>query len=135
MVSVALAAALLTATVGFHSSLDRLVHTPRLYGWDWTPLVGAGFGTIPADAADQLLEAPGVVAALGFNIGSLRVGGVRVPAVGVDLVQGTVFPTLESGRLPLSPDEVVLGPQTLDRAGAAAVGDVIEVGTPDGIGR
>jgi ABC-type lipoprotein release transport system permease subunit len=132
MVSVALAAALLTATVGFHSSLDRLVHTPRLYGWDWDAAVGAGFGTIPADAADQLLEAPGVVAASGFNIGSLRVGGVRVPAVGVDLVQGTVFPTLESGRLPLSPDEVVLGSKTLDRAGAA-VGDVIEVGTPDGI--
>jgi hypothetical protein len=53
MVSIALAAALLTATVGFHSSLDRLVHTPRLYGWDWDVAVGSGFGTIPAEAVSN----------------------------------------------------------------------------------
>jgi hypothetical protein len=130
-VSIALAAALLTATVGFHSSLDRLVHTPRLYGWDWDVAVGGGFGTIPAEAVDQLMHAPSVAAASGLTLGSLRVGDHMVPSIGIDLLQGTVFPTLDSGRLPQSPSDIVLGSKTLDRADAV-VGDTVDVGIDDG---
>jgi hypothetical protein len=134
MVGIALAVALLTATIGFRSSLDRLVHTPRLYGWDWDAAVGTGFGTISAEEVDQLVHFSGVVAASGMTLGSVQVGDDAVPSVGIDLLQGTVFPTLEGGRLPQSPTEIVLGEKTLDRAGAA-IGDTIDVGTDDGTRR
>jgi hypothetical protein len=128
MVSIALATALLTATIGFHASLDRLVHTPRLYGWDWDAAVGADFGTVPAEAADQLAALPDVDAASGVTFGTVRVAGAIVAAIGVDLLRGTVFPTLDGGRLPQSPSEIVLGAKTLERAGAG-IGDTLEVTT------
>jgi hypothetical protein len=131
MVSIALATALLTATIGFHASLDRLAHTPRLYGWDWDAAVGADFGSVPRAAVDQLAALPDVESASAVTFGSVRVAGAIVPAVGVDLVRGTVFPTLDRGRLPQSPSEIVLGAKTLELTGAG-LGDTIEVGAGNG---
>ena len=44
----AIAVAVLTGVVTFVSSLDHLLATPRLYGWNWDLTIGDGYG--PTDA-------------------------------------------------------------------------------------
>src|SRR5204863_9705254 len=46
----AIAVAVLAGVVTFVSSLDHLLATPRLYGWNWDLTIGDGYG--PADASD-----------------------------------------------------------------------------------
>src|SRR5205085_2881890 len=48
--------------------------------------------------------------------GNLTIGGRAVPAVGLDQLQGQVFPTLLEGRAASAPDEIVLGTTTMRRA-------------------
>ena len=59
IVGAALAAIVLIATVTFGASLDHLVSTPRLYGWNWSYALsggdGGGGGDIPERQAATLL--------------------------------------------------------------------------------
>ena len=59
IVGAALAVIVLIATVTFGASLDHLVSTPRLYGWNWSYALsggdGGGGGDIPAQRAATLL--------------------------------------------------------------------------------
>ena len=52
------AIAALVAALCFAASLEALVSTPRLYGWDWdtTLLDTAGYGGIDPDATAELLD-------------------------------------------------------------------------------
>ena len=131
MTSIALAVGLVVATAVFAADLDHVVSTPRLYGTDWDASVGTTFGRIPDEAVGELERLPDVAAVSGLALGSLHVEGIEVPAWGVDLVKGTVFPTLDDGRLPQSPVEVVLGRKTAHRLGVG-VGDAVTVRPPDG---
>ena len=47
----------------------------------------------------------------------VRVGDTDVLLVGLDPVRGQVAPEILEGRLPTTPHEVVLGPETMDRLG------------------
>jgi putative ABC transport system permease protein len=107
------------------------VRTPSLYGWDWDVSVTDDFSSIPDDLLEPVRELPEVGAIAGYSQGSLRIGGLAVPAVGIDQITGTVFPTLVEGRVPQSEDDIVLGRLTMDDIDAS-VGDRIEVGTDDG---
>ena len=57
IVGAALAAIVLIATVTFGASLDHLVSTPRLYGWNWSYALsggdGGGGGDIPGQAVSH----------------------------------------------------------------------------------
>jgi hypothetical protein len=131
MTSIALAVALVVATAGFAVDLQRLVSTPPLYGVGWDAAVGTVFGRIPDDVLSELAAQPGVAATAGLALGSLTIGGKDVPAWGVDLVEGTIFPTIEQGRLPQSTAELVLGRSTSQRLGLP-VGAGVVVDAPSG---
>ena len=131
MTSIALAVALVVATAGFAVDLQRLVSTPPLYGVSWDAAVGTTFGRIPDDAVSLLSEQPGVAATAGLALGSLTIDGRDVPTWGVDLVHGTIFPTIERGRLPQSTSELVLGRSTSQRLGLP-VGATVVADTPTG---
>jgi hypothetical protein len=131
MVSIALAVALVVATAAFAADLQRLVSSPTAYGQAWDAAVGTSFGRIPDGALRLFADTPYVDAVSGVAVGDVEVGGKDVPTWGLDLVEGTVFPTLERGRLPQSESEIVLGRSTAGET-ELAVGDAAEVTTPVG---
>ncbi|MEO5840063.1 MAG: ABC transporter permease [Acidimicrobiales bacterium] len=132
LASIALASAALVVAMSFSADLEHLVHTPRLYGWDWDAAVVNGFGAIPDDGIDEVREVPEIGALAGFTQGPLRIGDRQVAAVGIDQIDGTIFPTLEAGRVPQSESDIVLGRLTLQDIDKS-IGDEIEVGTADGV--
>jgi hypothetical protein len=131
LASIALASAVLVVAMSFSADLDHLVHTPRLYGWDWDVGVGNDFGAVPDEGLPAVLERPEVGAVAGYTQGALRIGDAQVTTVGIDQLHGTVFPTLASGRVPQSDGEIVLGRRTLADL-HKSIGDSIEVGVGDG---
>ena len=123
-----LAIAMLTATWVFGASLQRLLDTPRLYGWNWDTTVGApalldlGDALVPALAGD-----PDVAEVAAGTVTQLRLeGDERVDAYALEQSVGEVGPTITAGRLATAEDEIVLGARTLRHIGAE-VGDTIEV--------
>ena len=132
MLSIGMAVALVVATAAFASNLNRLVSRPSSYGMSWDATVGTSFGRIPDEAVSLLAEEPYVAAASGVALGAVQVHGRRVPAWGIDLHTGTVFPTLERGRLPQSDAEMALGRSTSARLGLG-LGDAADVQSADGL--
>jgi hypothetical protein len=121
------AIAAVTAAITFGTNLDRLVSTPRLYGWNWSVAADAAFGSLPREGTLDILESNRSVRAVaGGNYGDVTINGIQIPAVGFDQLKGTVFPTLIEGRPPSNPQEIVLGTSTL-RSIQAGVGDRVEV--------
>lgn len=126
-----LAIAALAATVTFGSSLDRLIDTPRLYGETWDLTVDASFGAIPATpTVDRLKGSPDVEASSAGVYGEVAIDGVIATAIGIDPIEGTVFPTLLEGRPPQNSREIALGTRTLRRIGRR-VGDTVELRIED----
>ncbi|MGH2555554.1 MAG: FtsX-like permease family protein [Actinomycetota bacterium] len=121
------AIAAVTAAFTFGANLNRLVDTPRLYGWNWSVAPDAAFGSLSKEATLNILQSNRSVRAVaGGNYGTVTINGVLIPAVGLDQLEGTVFPTLIEGRPPSNPREIVLGTSTL-RSIDAAVGDQVKV--------
>jgi len=116
----------------FAASLDHLVTTPRLYGWDWDFGVDTGGDSAQAAAANvaavtaQLDRSDDVAGYADTVISRLDVDGRTVTALGVHHAKGDVGPTIVSGRAPRSGREIALGGRTLDQIGAA-VGDTVRV--------
>jgi ABC-type lipoprotein release transport system permease subunit len=131
LVSTGLAVATTVGAFVFTTNLDRLVHTPRLYGWDWDLRAGDGFFPVDVPTTMKRLGTePSVEAVAGANYGQMSIAGRPVAAVGIDAIRGVVFPTLLEGRRPRTASEVVLGSRTLARS-HAHVGDVIDVQVGD----
>jgi putative ABC transport system permease protein len=121
------AIALFIGTFAFTSNLDRLASTPKLYGWNWTFKAGIGFFPVDAPAAKAKIgRDPAVQALAGANFGSLTIAGKETPAVGIDSLSGSLFPTLLEGRAPARNNEVALGTRTLRHA-HRSLGDTITV--------
>ncbi|MDQ1499528.1 MAG: putative transport system permease protein [Actinomycetota bacterium] len=122
-----IAIAAVVGTLTFTANLDHLVQTPKAYGWNWDFRAGIGFFPVPLDQAMPRLRAnPDVEAVAGANYGEVRIGGRSVAAVGIDAIDGSLFPTLLEGRAPRDDHEIVLGTRTLRRA-KLAVGDTVGV--------
>ena len=131
LASVALAVTVLVVAMSFSAYVDHLVHTKHEYGWDWDAGISNPFGSIPDDGGEAFRGLPRVTAYAAYTQGQLQIGAEQVPAVGIDQVDGIIFPTLEWGRVPQSDTDIVLGRLTM-RDIDASVGDQIEVGTPAG---
>ena len=131
LASIALAVTVLVVAMSFSAYVDHLVNSKHDYGWDWDVGISNAFGSIPDDAVAVVGDLPQVVAMSAYTQGQLQIGGKDVPAVGIDLISGTVFPTLESGRVPQTEGDLVLGRLTM-RDLDASIGDQIEIGTPVG---
>ncbi|HLX88066.1 MAG TPA: FtsX-like permease family protein, partial [Acidimicrobiales bacterium] len=112
IIGATLALGVLMATVTFGASLDTLVSTPRLYGWNWDAALPSG-GDIPQARAAQLLDHdPFVAHWSGYNYGLLAVGGTLTPVLGAT-PEAAVGPPLLSGHGVERSDEVVLGSITM----------------------
>ena len=122
----------LTAAVTFGASLDRLLGTPRLYGWNFDAVAGDWQLDDPATHRPPWLAAnPHVGAYSAVWLSDVRVDGTLVGAASFDTTGGRVFPTLVEGREPSGPDEVVLGATTLRRLGLRLGQTVrVEAGRP-----
>lgn len=131
LLGVGLALGVLTAGIAFNSAIDRLLNVPRLHGWDWDIQVGNQFGSIPDEAVDAIRTLPEVHDVAGYTFGSIVIDGQEVPALGVDQLDGSVFPTLDDGRLPTGDGEIVLGALTM-RGLHRSIGDSVEVATRSG---
>lgn len=116
-----------TSTVTIVASLDHLVDTPALYGWQWDAQIG-GFATpdISGPLSEGLLDNPAVESLAVGSLAQLEVEGVRVEGFAVDDLKGSVSAAVLEGRGPRQADEIVLGTVTLDAVGAD-VGDVVQV--------
>ena len=118
----------LTAALTFGASLDRLLGTPRLYGWNFDAVAGDWRLNEPATSRPAWLAANPLVgawSAVWFS--DTQVNGTVVNGAGFDTTGGRVFPTLVEGREPSSPDELVLGATTLRRLGLH-LGQTVQVG-------
>lgn len=117
IVGAALAATVLIATVTFASSLDHLVSTPRLYGWNWNYALsggdGGGGGDVPAQRATTLLaHDPYLSAWSGVYFANLIIDGQDTPVMSMTPGARVQPPLLDGHGLQRS-DEIVVGALTL----------------------
>jgi hypothetical protein len=103
-----------TGSLVFVSNLNRLTHTPHLYGWNWDVSAGTSFGTIPTPLVPQIVGLPYVEQASATTFGAARIGGTIVPGVGISgLTDASPFVTVRSGHRPVTGNEIVVGSRTL----------------------
>ena len=117
IVGAVLAVTVVTTTVTFGASLDHLVATPRLYGWNWNYALagggGGGGGDIPAQKATTLLAHDHYLASWsGVYFDNLSIDGQNVPIIGT-APGASVQPPLLDGHTLQRADEIVVGPLTL----------------------
>lgn len=128
--------ATVVAAFTFGASLNHLVGTPRLYGWNWDASFDAAFGTVPMERFRRaILQDRDVEAVTGgtYTVGA-TVGGRTVPAIGVEPVRGPRVLTVLDGREPRRAGEIALGARTL-RAIGGKVGDRVPVALAGGEAR
>lgn len=134
MVGVVVAAAAVAASLAFAASLDRLVRSPALQGWNWDVMVGNPNDELDISPKAGLLARNPMVGGYSLveqPVQSLDLGGTTTPALGVTPIKGRVLPRLLAGREPHSADEVALGRATLRRLGRG-LGELIPVEGPGG---
>ncbi len=117
IVGAALAATVLISTITFGASLDHLVSTPRLYGWNWSYALsggdGGGGGDIPEKQATTLLAHDRYLSAWSpVYFGDVIVDGQEVPVM-TTTPGATVQPPLLDGHGLQQPDQIVVGALTL----------------------
>ena len=135
LVAVAVAAAI--ATVIVSASIGRLQRDPALSGRGPSRTIDSGESVDIADRALSWFSRDDRVASfaavhIGFNI-SID-GGSDVTTMVFDIKRGSFDATVLRGRLPLSSNEVALGPSTLQRA-HTSIGATITMSGPSGRGR
>jgi len=119
-----------TATT-FGASLNSLVSSPSLYGWNWNYALLSGFSAeedLPAAETAALLNHDPVVAHwTGVYLQEVQLDGQAVPAL-VTRPNASVGPPLLSGHGLASGRQVVLGSATLAEL-HKKVGDVVDAST------
>ena len=110
-----LAVALVVTTLTFGNSLQTLVSSPPLYGWNWTYIlnpVGVGSGNVPQVALSLLKHDPYVAAYSGASFNEAELDGQGVPFL-IENVHAPVAPPILSGRGLDAPRDVILGAATM----------------------
>ena len=123
----------LVAALGFGASLDHLVSSPRLYGWDWD-LSFDGFDIGNAPSPDELAADSDLAAWAGGARGAVSTQGRLLPALGLSPGRGDLVVRVTEGRAPAGRDEIALGARDLDALGRS-VGDTVVATTSDGTQR
>lgn len=118
------------AAVVFAASIDRLVHTPSLYGWGWDAnLEGADLSQLDERGVDlpKILADPdlAVVARYTYQLQATLDGAPGFVSTTEDL-KGQLQPVMVRGRAPTAADEIAVGRDTLVELGKA-VGDDVQV--------
>lgn len=127
VVGTALSLTAVVAAFTFGSSLNRLLSTPRLYGWDWDAVIGSPFDE---DTSERVLPAladePAFAQVSALSYAEMAVAGARLRAVAFDRVKGSVLPPIIEGRAPQNAGEILLGTKSL-HATDRSIGDSVEV--------
>lgn len=129
IVGTALAGVATVGAFGFAVSLDRLVSSPQLQGWNWDVAVGNGQDDPTYErSGEALLDAQPAVGSYAAVAQTTQadVGGERVTLIGIGHGSGGPFFAIDEGRPPTGADEVVLGRHTMRTVGAE-VGDRIDI--------
>jgi hypothetical protein len=116
----------LAAALGFGSSLDRLVSTPSLSGWNWDVIMFARPGAPQTQLVRSVERSPDIA---GYSVGTIiqaRAGNQKVLSLAMEPKRGSVTASLVDGRLPQTADEIALGTETLRKSGAG-IGDTVPV--------
>jgi ABC-type lipoprotein release transport system permease subunit len=120
----------LAASLVFGASLNHLVATPGLSGWNWDFMGFPGGGPNVAAASAKLdgylSRSPQVRGYAAGSVGNLRVGGVGVLTLSMESRKGDVGPSVVEGRLATGSGEIMLGRETMQRLGVG-IGDSVEV--------
>src|SRR5262249_8545379 len=110
--------ALLSGLWSFQSSLQHMLDSPRLYGWNWDVKSGApALPDLSAALVPAFTHDPVVAGLASGTVTQAELGLERVDVMGMDQTQGQVAPTVVEGRLPRTENEVMLGTRNLERAG------------------
>jgi hypothetical protein len=126
IISAILGIAVIAGVLGFSASLARLLHEPRLYGWNWDIQVGDQFAPDLRPEAVRLAHRPETDGVAVGTITRLRSGSTLFDTLAFESVKGTMTPTVVEGRAPVRPSEIMLGTRTLDDLGLR-VGDTLRV--------
>jgi ABC-type lipoprotein release transport system permease subunit len=133
LTGVALGTAALTAALTFGASLTHLLATPPLYGVTWDMELASGAGSGIGTTGVEFLRADDRV--IGLAVGTATFGEtIKLESTYVDPlvfgpVKGDIAPAVLRGRAPEAPDEIALGPQTLDALGAD-IGERVDMRVP-----
>lgn len=114
-----LAVTLVVTTVTFGNSLQTLVASPSLYGWNWSYIlnpIGSGGGNVPKVAFSMLHRDPYVAAYAGASYNDVEIDGQTVPFL-IENAGAAVSPPILSGQPVTAPHQVVLGAATLAQLG------------------
>jgi hypothetical protein len=115
LVGSVLAVALVVTTLTFGNSLQTLVSSPALYGWNWTYIlnpVGVGSGNVPHVAFSLLKHDRYVAAYSGASFNNVEIDGQDVPFL-VEDVGADVAPPILSGHGVDAAKQIVLGAATM----------------------
>ena len=128
-----LAVALVVTTLTFGSSLQTLVSSPALYGWNWSYTlnpIGSGGGNVPQIAFTMLRHDPYVAAYSGASYNDIEVDGQAVPFL-IENAGAPVTPPILSGQGVDAAHQIVLGAATMAQLGKRVGDDVtVSYGTP-----
>jgi hypothetical protein len=115
----------LVAVLVFATSLDHLVATPRLYGWNWDfSSSDVNFQNRCGRADFGLVREPGVTSVAAVCTNDVQLGGRPVTGFGFTELRGGIEPDVVAGRAPRNAREVALGSVTLHALGKS-VGDTV----------
>src|SRR5207249_4608517 len=109
----------LSAAFVFGASLNHLVGTPALSGWNWSFVAFAGPETSPkgreiANRLDAFLDRSRQVQGYAVGtIGNVTVKGTSMLTVTIEPRKGDVAPSIVEGTLPQGADEIMLGTETM----------------------
>jgi hypothetical protein len=126
IVGVTVAMTALVAIFTFSASLDRLLTSPERWGYPWQVELNFTSGEVDGATADLTADTS-LTDVARWDSGFSYVNGAPMRAYGLTPLRGNLGFSLRSGRQPLAPDEVVVGPDTANRLHVKA-GDVVDVG-------
>ena len=115
----------LIAVLVFATSLDHLVATPRLYGWNWNfSTSDVNFQNACGRGSFGLTRAPGVASVAAVCVNDVQLGGRPVTGFGFTALRGRIEPEIVAGRAPRTAGEVALGSVTLHALGKS-IGETV----------
>ena len=132
LAAVTLAVTAVVATITFANSLVALLDTPSRYGQGWDRMIDAQFGPAPVGGViDRIGASDDVEGVAVGTYGDVSVEGLPVAAFDLEAVVGEVSVTIVEGQAGRSPDEIVLGTQTMQSLDAR-VGLTVQVDRGEG---
>ena len=128
MASVILAIVALAGALTFGASLNHLLATPRLYGWNWDAHLTTNGDVQNVDEPLKLFSGdPRITDVATVDTPPVTLGRAEFDVIGLDSKKGLIQPVIINGRAPRTADEVALGVKTL-RDAHLRIGDTVPLG-------